>query len=478
MPDLEQAPDPPGPRSVERTIVVVPSLTFPEDEIRKIVGNQFYEERMLFILLSLADPGTRIVYVTSVRVEEPIVDYYLRFVPDTRDAQERLYMISLWDARPKALTVKVVERDDVLERIRALAEGDPLLVTFTCTGLESWLAEATGLPLYGPHPRFRDEGSKSGARRIAAEAGVATPPGAGDLWSEEEVLEACRALRDGGADAAVIKLNYGFSGQGNAILDLRELAETLEKTPTVFCASDESWESYGPKISRDGVVVEQLLREPGIVSPSVQMRISGEGWVEVLSTHDQILGGPDNQVYLGCRFPADATYRDAITAPALAIGGLMARRGVTGMFGLDLIVRTGDEPEIFLSEINLRLGGTTHPFLMARAVTEGRYDEASGELLCPDGPRCYVATDNFKWDELIGLEPQVLIRALDDEGLAFDKTSRTGVLLHLLGSLKKHGKVGATCVATSHIDAAEMYSMLESLLVRLGRGLKEGTDLL
>ena len=83
---------------------MVPSLTFPENEIAKIVGNQFYEERMLFILLSLADPGTRIVYVTSVRVEEPIVDYYLRFVPDTRDAQERLYMISLWDARPKALT--------------------------------------------------------------------------------------------------------------------------------------------------------------------------------------------------------------------------------------------------------------------------------------------------------------------------------------------------------------------------------------
>ena len=51
------------------TLVVVPSITFPEAELRKLVGIQFYEERLLFLLLLLRHPGLRIVFVTSVRVD-------------------------------------------------------------------------------------------------------------------------------------------------------------------------------------------------------------------------------------------------------------------------------------------------------------------------------------------------------------------------------------------------------------------------
>ena len=56
-------------------------------------------------------------------------------------------------------------------------------------------------------------------------------------------------------------------------------------------------------------MVETLLRDPELRSPSAQLRISPAGVVEILSTHDQILGGPQNQIYLGCRFPAHPDYR-------------------------------------------------------------------------------------------------------------------------------------------------------------------------
>ena len=42
------------PNPTTSTVVVVPSLTFPVVELRKIVGIQHYEERLLFLLL-LAD---------------------------------------------------------------------------------------------------------------------------------------------------------------------------------------------------------------------------------------------------------------------------------------------------------------------------------------------------------------------------------------------------------------------------------------
>ena len=50
-----------------------------------------------------------------------------------------------------------------------------------------------------------------------------------------------------------------------------------------------------------------------------------------------------------------------------------------GSFAMDFIV--GAKGDVFLSEINLRMGGTTHPFLMVRMASQGRYDEATRLLL-------------------------------------------------------------------------------------------------
>jgi hypothetical protein len=140
-------------------------------------------------------------------------------------------------------------------------------------------------------------GSKSGSRRVARDAGVPVLPGEEDLFSLEELEKAVAALRAARPEARsiVMKLNYGFSGQGNAILDLASIASPINDSPTVFCAEAESWQSYARKIAEGGVVVEQLIQNPGARSPSVQLRIVPGGAYEIVSTHDQIRG-PDEQV--------------------------------------------------------------------------------------------------------------------------------------------------------------------------------------
>ncbi|MDQ4125712.1 MAG: peptide ligase PGM1-related protein [Actinomycetota bacterium] len=450
------------------TLVVVPSITFPESELRKIVGIQLYEERLLFLLLLLRHPGLRLVFVTSVRVEEPIVDYYLRFVPAETRPGARLWLLALWDPHPRALTAKLLEDPAAVARLRSLAEGESCLLTFNVTSLEARLADTIDVPLYGCPPDLVTLGSKSGSRRVAREAGVAVPPGAEDLHSPHEVEKALAELkmRSPAARAAVVKLNDGFSGQGNAVVELAGDAP-LDERPTVFCAQEESWPSYAEKLREQGGVVEELMKAPGMVSPSVQMRIAPDGTFEVVSTHDQILGGPDDQVYLGCRFPADARYRAAIADAGRRVARVLAERGVIGSFGIDFVIPPGDPVVPFLTEINLRMGGTTHPFLMTEFVTGGAYDEATGELLVDGRPKHYVATDNLKSDAYAGLLPEELIAAMDDAGLAFDRTTNTGVLLHLLGALKRYGKVGMTCVADSASDADALFEMATGVLDRL-----------
>ncbi len=448
------------------TLIVVPSLTFPEAELRKIVGIQFYEERLLFLLLLLSRPALRLVFVTSVRVDEPIVDYYLRFVPPDLGAGRRLWLLALWDPRPRALTEKVLARPDALARLRELAGRDACLLTFNVTRLEDRLADEIDAPLYGCPADLVHLGSKSGARRVAREAGVAVLPGAEDLRSLHEVEKALDELRARGARSAVVKLNDGFSGQGNAVVDLAGDVP-LARRHTVFCAVEESWASFARKLAEQGGVVEELMREPGMVSPSVQMRIAPDGSCEVVSTHDQVLGGPDDQVYLGCRFPAEPRYRAAIQDAGWRVARVLSDRGVVGSFGIDFVIAPHDPPVPYLTEINLRMGGTTHPFLTTELVTGGTYDEAAGELLVDGRPKHYVATDNLRSESYVGLAPETLIRAIDDAGLAFHPATKTGVLLHLLGALKRYGKVGMTCVADSAADAAALYAMATAVLERL-----------
>src|SRR5205807_593360 len=133
----------------------------------------------------------------------------------------------------------------------------------------------------------------------------------------------------------------------------------LRESAAVFCAAGETWASYQVKVEAEGAIVEALLPPGAARSPSAQVRITPWGEVEVISTHDQVLGGPHEQVYLGCRYPARDDYRSSIEAAALKVGAVLAGEGVIGPFGIDFLV-TPDE--VYLSEINLRMGGTTHPF--------------------------------------------------------------------------------------------------------------------
>jgi hypothetical protein len=451
------------------TAVVIPSITFVPEELRKITAIEHYEERLLCLVLWLANPSMHMVFVSSVRIEDVVVDYYLSFLPDPKDARRRLRLYCLDDPEARALSEKLLDRPEAVEQIRDLIH-DPrraFIVPFNVTELERDIAVELGIPLYGPAPELVELGTKSGSRRVAKRAGVPLLPGAEDLRSIDELERAIKAIAREEPDArsVVIKLNNGFSGQGNALLDIASLRTPMQDSPTIFCAEEETWASYERKIVADGAVVEQLVRHPEMASPSVQLRILPGGICQVLSTHDQVLGGPDDQVYLGCRFPARSDYRALIQEHALSVGAVLAVEGVIGAFGLDFVViPNGKSHDAFLSEINLRMGGTTHPFVMAQGVTGAKYDLLKGELIADERPKRYVASDNLKSGHYKGLTPARVLDALRAAGLAFDERTKTGVTLHLLGALQHYGKLGALCIADDNDRASELYDSLEGTL--------------
>ena len=114
-----------APSDLERgTIVVLPSATFPEAELRKIVGIQHYEERLLCTTLRLANPEQRIVYITSLPLDEAIIEYYLSFLPDPADARTRLHLVAVGEDSQRALSAKVLDAPGTLEKVRGWVAED------------------------------------------------------------------------------------------------------------------------------------------------------------------------------------------------------------------------------------------------------------------------------------------------------------------------------------------------------------------
>ena len=450
-----------------RTVVVVPGLSVDAEVLAKVTGALHYEERQLSMLMLLRLPNTRLVFLSSMPIEPAIIHYHLQLLADVPDAGRRLALLSASDATAVSLTQKILDRPRLLERVRA-AIGDPALAhlsVFNATPLERTLAVRLGIPLYGCDPALIDWGSKSGSRRAFREAAIRMPDGAENLRDTRDAIGALAAIkaRNPSLTRAVVKLNHGFSGEGNAVFSYagcpdedaeRWIAGHMPLNLAIE-ARDLGWERYSAKLGEQGGIVEAWVSGDGLRSPSVQMRVTPLGKLEFISTHDQILGGPSGQVFQACTFPAVPAYARDIQEMAARVGEVLKSKGVLGRFGVDFVsVPHGDGWEHHAIEINLRKGGTTHTFQMLQFLTGGGYDPVRAEFVTPAGAtRCYYATDNVVSPAYRRLTPQDLLEIAEQRDLRYDPVGQCGITFGLIGALSECGKLGLVAIDADQ-DAA------------------------
>jgi hypothetical protein len=448
---------------VERTIVVVHSISMDTPD-QLIPVFPAYEERFLCLVLSLLRaPRSRVVYVTSQPIHPRVVDYYFSLVPelDTPEARGRFETVSLVDGRNEPLARKLLTRPGALERIRRLI-GEPevaMIIPFCMTDHEVGLAEALQLPIYGSDPALNWLGSKTGSRRVFTEEGVQHPVGL-DVRGTDDLASAVAELRARSphARSAVLKLDRGVSGLGNALLDLDAASRDLRGAIEL---EDEEIdvEQYFALLDEQGGIVEERIEGEDFRSPSVQLRLSPAGQIDIMSTHDQILGGANGQTYFGCRFPADQSYAATIAGDALKVGRRLAREGVIGRAAVDFAaVERGGRWEPYALEINLRSGGTTHPLFALTSLTDGRYEPLAGEWRTRNGEiKHYVATDHLDSPAYRSLTPDDLLDVVAEKGLGWDGEREVGVVLHLVSAIAVSGRVGLTAIGDTSDEARQRY---------------------
>lgn len=515
-------------------IVICPSLSFDVETMKKITGYNKYEERQLFNFILLRYPAIRLIFLSSEPLDSSVVEYYWKLLPTDQisfeDIRKRVFFLSTYDPSPYPLSKKVLDRPRLLKRISKLIRNPQKsgLVVINSTKFELELAAKLHIKLLANHPSLAHYGTKQGSKEIFQSSGVLTPlstPLCFDIGElAKEIVELWLKFPDK-INAVVIKHNEGFSGKGNAILDLTFLKKLYKQylqnsssidsltgkypheqtrvtgtmaspskyisnsalgnifgfvggnknsatpTPTTttpdndtrkqlllfqekarqsvldefqymrFVDSHTTWESYHSVLKVCGVIAEQMIN--CISSPSGQATIGFDGQVQMLSTHEQILGGADGQIYLGCSFPADKVYRLKIQQMTLQIGKVLANKGVVDIFGVDFLVEskvpssfsasvntnnplhmqqngqyqqslssnnsattpsskglgvtspknknnsniplplfeTSDDYNCYAIEINIRALGTTHPLQTMKLLTDGVYNMKDGNFL-------------------------------------------------------------------------------------------------
>lgn len=462
--------------STSHVLIGLPSISMGETLLAHYATRlHAMEHRFLLLLLVVGRlPACEGVLVTCGHPSDAVLDYYARLVAprDPESYRRRLHVLVVPDRGPRGVAAKLLDRPDLVAELRALVAGRPALIEpFNVTQNEVEVALALGVPVNGTAPELWPLGFKSAGRRLFRQAGVPVPPGVEDVHDVTGVAEAIRHIRRTRSrlSGVVVKQDNSAAGDGNWIVRTRD--EHGHRIPLARLRRDAlagipDW--FVSDLAAGGAV-EELVVGSTISSPSAQVDITPDGGVDVLSTHEQVLGGDNGQVYTGCTFPAQSAYAGEIAWHARRVGVCLARAGAVGRFAVDFVtVRRRGSWKVYALEVNLRKGGTTHPFSVLRHLAQGTYDAGAGIWRADvDGlPRFYRSTDNLLHDDWIGLEPSRVIDAVADDGLEFDQASGTGVVLHMLTCLAVDGRCGLTAVGRSRAEADALFGATEAAIHR------------
>jgi hypothetical protein len=426
------------------------------------------EHRYLLTSLMLEHmPGCQVVYLCSEKPAPEVLDYYDAISGGNVLRGGRFHVVEVADSSARGLSAKLLDRPDLLAHVRGLvAERPALIEPWNVTADELAVARALGLPLLGTPDQLKLS-FKSVGRKLFRQAGVPVPSGVEDVKGVAGVMAAVDMLRshDPRLPGVVVKHDDSAAGDGNQILRL------LDESGRPVGLDDvrrqiEAWPEWYRADLAHGSVVEEFVNGDEVSSPSVSIDIDPHGDVHVLCTHEQVLGGPEGFVYLGCRFPAAAEYAERLAEHGMAIGHALAELGAVGRASIDFMARRVDAGwEVFALEINMRKGGTTHPFTALRHLAPGHYDQRAGDWRCVDGTtRAYVASDNLQHDEWLGLPAARVLAAMAAEGLTFDRTTRTGVVLHMLSCLAVDGRLGCTAIGRDPKEAMSLQEATEATI--------------
>ncbi len=447
--------------------IVIPSMSFDCELLEGIEGVSHYELRSLWEILRVKEENVYVTFVSSFKIPFSTLKHFKEIYHLTAEEFSRVNFIEI--TRKKnilSLTKNILLDENALKKIKGTFKCENVILEpFVFTLQEKELSRKLKIPSWYDHPQMNYFHTKSGNRFIVGNS-APMPAGFGDLFSFDAVVKGVIKLKNNNSslDSCMVKLNFGVSGQGNMKLDLpksktwqyllpkekedniRKCFESAKLFNKALKVSD-----FKKRIIEEGAIVEEFISNEIISSPSAQIFCKPDS-IDLISTHHQILD-KSGQKFLGGSYPCDDQYRKKIEAFSVKVGEKLKELKVFGVISIDfLISKNQDTKELdyHLIELNIRKGGTTHPFMLSNfAVRSGEHFEAGAPSSDFVDNYVYRSNDNFyPCRTRYSCQKEILEKATA-EGILFSRNKKEGVIFHLLSSYEETGKVGYTILASN-----------------------------
>jgi hypothetical protein len=404
----------------DESVVVIPSITLDRAAASSGSMTQAMEERFLFLLMLLRQPRLRMVYVTSMPIAREIIEYYLALLPGVipSHARARLSLVAVHDSSPRSLSEKLLDRPRLLARIAALLPNRTRshLIPYNTTELERDVALSLGIPMYGADPRLAPLGSKTGCRGCSPRSACRTRSGARTCDARRRwPTPSSHARRAADHGQRIVKLNEGVSGPATPSSALRAPGARRRRRAT---AGDAAAPGDGAGVARRRRSTSTSPSSPrardrggadhrdrAARAPACSCGCCPAARSSCSRPTTSCSAAPAGRATWAASSRRHPSTPGSITRDAELIGQRLARDGALGRFAVDFVVvrGAGGEWASYAIELNLRKGGTTHPFLTLQFLTDGRYDPVTALFLTPRGHEKHlVATDHLESEDLRG----------------------------------------------------------------------------
>ncbi|KAK7197657.1 hypothetical protein NESM_000717200 [Novymonas esmeraldas] len=473
-----------------RTIVHLPSLSYPTYQSKKVPFYEAMQLGQLTRLSALVDPRVHIVFVVPVKPEVEIQQYFMTLLTESgvANVSGRLTFVVPENAQRlpcgMSLTRMVLLSPRLLKLLSALCTGKPAYIVPGVVGAEELtLAAQLNVPLLSSEPRLvQAYGSKSGCRRLLDAADVLTPPGAVQLRSRVDLLHALTGLilehRD--VQRWLVKLENEFGSRGHAYLDVsrlrsmqggggaasgpsasaalfRELeAHGSQRMRLLHPSIYASWEAYLTMLDAVGGCVEAVL--PGLSSAvTANLFVAPSGAVRVESVAEPLLAPA--LTAMGSLFP----YRSsmpyaAVRDAALSVGNAAYRKRIIGYLSVDFIVTseaaapsaggedsgggggavaTAAPPRLWGVDIDFGLTTQASAHALAAVFSGCVWDERDGACVNPatGKPLVYVYSGVLHNPYLSAIRHSSFFSLCRNRGLTYDCVRQAGLVFHFINVL-------------------------------------------